>query len=104
MNAFETATRLLFLDPHLSLAAIYRAGAAPPDVPVRIIRRAPDRIASFGEGRLITDSVLIDVPVASVPTLMRGDTFDVGAARYEVRGDPVRDADRLIWSVEARAL
>jgi hypothetical protein len=33
-----------------------------------------------------------------------GDTIEMGASIYEVRSDPVRDADRLIWTAEAREL
>ena len=52
----------------------------------------------------MSDTILLDVPTASVPLLAVGDTIEMGASIYEVRSDPVRDADRLIWTAEAREL
>lgn len=104
MNAFAVATDLIFTDRHLAVDATWRAAGAGDGVPVRVIRRRPDRIASFGEGQFVTDSVLIDVRVSEVPVLAPGDTFEIGGEIFEVRGEPVRDAERLTWAAEARAL
>ena len=103
MNAFEVATNLIFADPHMALDALWRAGGEGEGVPVRVIRRAPDRIATFGDGRFVTDSVLIDVRISEAPGLARGDTFEIAGQIYEVASEPVRDADRLTWAAEARA-
>ncbi|KPQ06195.1 MAG: hypothetical protein HLUCCA12_12155 [Rhodobacteraceae bacterium HLUCCA12] len=104
MNAFAASTDILFTDPHLSQAAIYRAGGTGAEVPVRVVRRAPDRLASFGEGRFVTDSVLIDVRTSDIAELAEGDTFEIDGALYEVRGAPVRDGRHLTWAAEARQL
>ena len=104
MNAFEVAVEVIFGDPHLALDALWRAGGAGEGVEVRVIRRSPDRLANFGDGRFVTDTVFIDVRVSEVPALGRGDTFEIGGQIYEVRSDPVRDSDRLTWAAEARAL
>lgn len=101
---FAASVAAMFRDRHIAVDALWRAGGAGDGVPVRAIRRAPDRFASFGDGRFVTDSVLIDVRTEQVATLARGDTFEFGGAIYEVASDPVRDSERLIWSAEARAL
>lgn len=104
MNAFKVATDLLFLDRNIALDALWRPGGEGEGQPVRVIRRQPDRMANFGDGRFVTDTTLIDVRVSDAPTLAPGDTFEIGGDLYEVRGDPVRDADRLTWSADARVL
>ncbi|MGY6704720.1 head-tail joining protein [Roseinatronobacter sp.] len=104
MNAFAAADDILFTDPHLSMPALYRAGGTGDGVPVRVILRTPDRIANFGDGRFVTDSVLIDLRISEVAELARGDTFEVDGTLYEIRSEPVRDAARLIWAAEARVL
>ena len=80
------------------LAALAQAPSPGPS------RRAPDHVSAFNEGRFVLDTILLDVPTASVPRLTTGDTIEIGASIYEVRADPVRDADRLIWTAEAREL
>lgn len=104
MNAFAIATDILFTDPHLSLEAVYRPGGAGTGVPVRVIRRAPDRLANFGEGRFVTESVLIDLRIAEVPDLAEGDTLEIDGTLYEIRSKPLRDSERLVWAAEARGL
>ncbi len=104
MNAFAIATDILFTDPNLSLEALYRAGGAGAGMLVRVIRRAPDRMANFGEGRFVTESVLIDLRVSEVPDLAEGDTLEIDAVLYEIRSKPLRDSERLIWAAEARSL
>ena len=84
--------------------ALWRQGGIGPGAPVRVIRRAPDRLASFGEGRFVADAVLLDVRVSEVAQLQRGDTFEIDGTIHELRSDPVRDSQRLVWAAEARAL
>ncbi|MCA2992098.1 hypothetical protein [Gemmatimonas sp.] len=104
MTAFAAATSALFRDPNIALDALYRPGGIGIGVAIRVIRSAPDQVAAFGEGRFVTDTVLIAVCVADAPDLASGDTIEVNGLLFEVRGDPARDADRLVWSAEARAL
>lgn len=104
MNAFNAAIAAMFRDRNMAVDAVYRAGGSGAAIPVRVIRRAPDRIGNFGEGRFVTDAVLIDVRVSDVDPLERGDTFQIADEFFEVRSDPVRDAERLIWAAEVRVL
>jgi len=104
MSALASALGILFRDRNMSAQALYRAGGAGDGVAVRVVKRAPDRLGNFGEGRFVTDSVMIDVRLSEVPALEPGDTFEIAGQLYEVRGEPVRDSERLIWAAEARAL
>jgi hypothetical protein len=102
MSAFETAAAALFRDPNMGVDAIYRPGGIGGGVLVRVIRSAPDRLARFGDGSFVTDTVAIDVAIAEAPGLAEGDSFEIGGTHYILHGAPIRDADRLVWSAEAR--
>ncbi len=104
MTAFTAAAAALFRDPNIAVDALYRPGGIGLGVAIRVIRSAPDQVAAFGEGRFVTDTVLIAVCVADAPDLASGDTIEVNGVLFEVRADPIRDADRLVWSAQARAL
>lgn len=102
MTAFAAALNTLFADPNFGRDAVYRAGGSGPATPVRAILRAPDRITTFNQGRFVADTFLIDLRVSEVPNPEPGDTLAIGDVTYELRADPVRDADRLTWACEAR--
>lgn len=103
MTAFAHAITALFADPNMAADATWRAGGTGPAVPVRVIRRAPDRVEGFGAGRFVTDTTLLDLPLLVLPDLAEGDTVEVEGTRYTLRGAPVRDSLRLVWTAEARA-
>lgn len=102
MSAFATATAALFRDLNLAKDAVWRSGGAGAPVSVRVMLLRPDAVTGFGEGRFVTDSVMIDVECAALGTLAPGDTFEIGGAIYEVRGEPLRDPQRHVWKAEAR--
>lgn len=102
MTAFATALAALFRDRNIAVDALYRVGGSGPGVLVRVIRTAPDRIAAFGESRFVTDTMALDVWIADAPGLAAGDTFEIAGTLHEVRGAPVRDAERLVWAAEVR--
>lgn len=102
MSAFALAARALFRDRNMAVDALYKAGGEGEGVMVRVIKRAPDRIANFTEGRFVTDTILIDFLVSQVEHPAQGDTFSIGSELLELRSEPVRDSERLIWAAEAR--
>lgn len=104
MSVFDQAARTIFADTNIASGASFRAGGSGVSVPVRAIIRAPDQFANFGEGRFLSDTVLVDVQTADLPMLSAGDTIQIGLVVYEVRSDPLRDPQRLIWTAEVRAL
>lgn len=104
MSGFAAGVDALFRNPALGVDAIYRAGGAGDPVLARVIRRAPDRLVNFTEGRFVAETVILDVRVSQVPELARGDTLEIAGVVYEVRSEPVRDSERLIWSADAREI
>jgi len=102
MTAFTAAFSTLFADPNLGRDAVYRVGGADPDTPIRIIMRRPDAIGTFGETRIVAETVVIDVRVSEVAAPAEGDTFTIGGETFVVQGEPVRDAERLVWILETR--
>jgi hypothetical protein len=103
MTAFAAAIDALFADPNLAGDAVYRAGGAGPGIAVRVIVRRPDRIGDFGDTRIASETVTLDVRTAEIAE-PADDTLDVDGVTYVVQGTPVRDAERLIWTIEARPL
>ncbi len=104
MSAFAAAIDLLFEDQNMAVDALHRAGGEGSGTPVRVIRKAPDQLANFGDSRFVTDTLTIDLRVAEVPTLAQGDTIEIAGELFEVRSEPVRDRERLVWSTEGRTL
>jgi hypothetical protein len=102
MNAFAAAVDALFGDPNLARDAIWRAGGSGDGTPVRVVLRTPDQVASFGAGRFVTTGRMLDVRTAEVPVLGPGDTFEIGTEIFAVQGEPLRDAEGLIWSAEVK--
>jgi hypothetical protein len=102
MTAFAAAIDALFADPNLGFDAVYRVGGAESGMPVRVILRRPDRVGEFGETRIVAATLLIDVRVGELADPAEGDTLDIGGAVFVIQGEPFRDAERLVWTIEGR--
>ena len=103
-SAFATAIDVLFADPNLGVNAIYRAGGGEaPGTTVKAIVRQPDRIGTFGETRIATATTIVDIRTSEVAAPAEGDTIERNGTVYVVQGKPIRDAERLVWMIEARA-
>lgn len=102
MSVFAAAIDDLFADPNLTREAVWRAGGSGVPVTVRIVLRRPDRVSDFGETRIMTESTMFDVRVAEVPEPRSGDSLAVDGDTFIVQGEPLRDAERLIWTVGVR--
>ncbi len=104
MTAFDLATDSLFADQNLAVDALLRLSGSGPAQPIRVIRAMPDQFASFGEGRFVVDTVLLNIRLADALVLAAGDTVEIAGHIHEVQGTPTRDTNRLVWLAEARAL
>lgn len=102
MSAVAAAFDTLFADPNMAKDALFTPldGVA---VPVRIVVRRPDRVFDFGETRLHSETTVIDIRVADAPALASGDVFEIDGQNHVVQGEPLRDAERLIWTAELRS-
>jgi hypothetical protein len=101
-SAFAAAIDALFADPNLAAEALCRAGGADPGIPVRVIVRRPDRIGDFGETRIASETETFDVRTSEIAKPVEGDTLEIDGIRYVIQGEPLRDSERLIWTIEAR--
>ena len=99
MTAFAVALDALFADVNLGLDATwYPAGGAP--VPVRVIRKAPDEVTAFGSAQILSETTLVDVRVSEMANPKPGDGISIGVENFVIQGEPRRDRDRLIWTLE----
>lgn len=102
-SALAAALDTLFADPNIARDAIWRVAGAGSGVAIRAVVRRPEAISTFGDTRLVTPVALIDLRVSQAPTITAGDTIEIDGDILLVQGEPVRDAERLIWTVEGRS-
>jgi hypothetical protein len=104
LTAFDLATDSLFADQNLAVDALLRLGGSGPAQQIRVIRAMPEQFASFGEGRFVVDTVLLNIRLADAPVLAAGDTVEIAGQLHVIQGTPTRDTNRLAWRAEARLL
>ncbi|HDR27450.1 head-tail joining protein, partial [Rhodovulum sp.] len=75
-------------------------GGAP--VLVRAILRRPDDVTGFGEARLWSETTRVDLRIAEVPNPRPGDRIEIESEAFLIQGEPVRDRERLVWTVDLR--
>ena len=102
MSAFSATLDNLFGDPNIARPATYSAGAAGDAVPVRVIARRADAVTEFGGGRLWSETTRLDLRVAEVANPRPGDRIVIAGEALVVQGEPVRDRERLVWTLDVR--
>ena len=102
MDAFSAATDAVFEDPNVATDGLWREGGTGSPSPVRVVLRRPDTIGSFGEARFVAATALLEVRVAEVAAPAAGDSIEIEGEVLVIQGEPVRDASRLVWRLEAR--
>jgi hypothetical protein len=102
MSAFAAAVDALFADPNLTRVATYEPADGDP-FPVRVIARRADAITDFGEARLWSETTRFEVRVRDVATPRPGDLLVLDGEAFVVQGEPVRDHERLVWTLDVRA-
>jgi hypothetical protein len=100
MSAFATALNLLFADPNLAYEAWHR-DCEGRFTRIRIIPKRADTMSEFGLARLVSDSFQFDVRVCDLPYPKADEQILWGEDTYLIQGEPVRDRERLIWTVTA---
>ena len=71
-------------------------------VSLRVILRRPDAITDFGEARLWAETTRADLRGNEVPQPRPGDRVEIDGDGFVVQGEPVRDPERLVWTLELR--
>lgn len=101
MSVFAAAVGALFADGNIGRDAVYIADGGAP-VLVRLIARRADDVTEFGDARLWTETTRVDLQVAEVPNPRPGDRIEIDGDAFLIQGEPVRDRERLVWTVDLR--
>jgi hypothetical protein len=101
VTAFAAAVDALFADANLGSEASYEPADGDP-FPVRVIARRADAITDFGDARLWSETTRFDLRVRDVAAPRPDDRIVVDAATYIVQGEPIRDRERLVWTLDVR--
>ena len=101
MTAFAGLVDRLFADPSLGRDATWEPTDGEP-VPVRVIARRADAVTEFGGGRLWSETTRLDLRVAEVAEPGPGDRIVIAGEAFVVQGEPVRDRERLVWTLDVR--
>ena len=101
MTAFAGLVDRLFADPSLGRDATWEPAEGEP-VSIRVVARRADAITEFGGARLWSETTRLDVRVAGVPDPRPGDRIVLDGEAFVVQGEPVRDRERLVWTLEVR--
>ncbi|WP_296762052.1 hypothetical protein [Sediminimonas sp.] len=101
MSLFAVVIDTLFGDPNMGRDAVYTAAGGAP-VLVRVVARRADDTTGFGEARLWSETTRVDLRVAEVPTPRPGDRVEIDGEAFLIQGEPVRDRERLVWTIDMR--
>jgi hypothetical protein len=104
MTIFFTAINDIFADPNVARDAVWRPGGTGDGIPVRAIARCPDREVEFGDVAVHMATAVFEVRISEVPNPVEGDTIALGSETFVVQGEPVRDAERLVWTLDTRPM
>ena len=101
MSAFAAAVGALFADPNIGRDALYIADGGAPIV-VRVVARRADAISDFADARLWSETTRVDLRVVEVVNPRPGDRIEIDGEAFLIQGEPVRDRERLVWTVDLR--
>jgi hypothetical protein len=99
MSAFAEALGVLFADANLSLE-IWHRDSEGQFTRARGILRRPDELTEFGSARLLSETTRIDVRVADIPDPRPQEQILIGEETFLIQGEPRRDRERLVWTLE----
>ncbi len=103
MTIFAAAMDRIYANPSMAAAAVWISATTSEKRPIRIIARAPDRITEFGAGRFVSDTMMVEVRVSDLQEPRPSDLIVIGADSFTIQGEPVRDRERLIWTLDLRS-
>ena len=101
MTAFAAAVDALFADPNIGEDAVYTSDGGAP-VLVRAVARRADVVSDFGDARLWSETTRLDLRVAEVPNPRPGDRIEIDGEAFLIQGEPARDRERLVWTMDVR--
>jgi hypothetical protein len=95
-NAFSGAIDDLFADPNMAVTVTYQGCS------IRALVRRPDRDVQFGDITIHAATSVFEIRVSEVESPAEGDTIVLDGETFIVQGNPTRDAERLVWSIDTR--
>ena len=101
MSIFAVAVDALFADPNLAREAMYEPADGEP-IPVRVIARRADAVTDFGDARLWSETTRFDLRVSEVAAPRPSNRLILDGETFVIQGEPVRDRERLIWTIDTR--
>jgi hypothetical protein len=101
MDAVAFALDALFADGNIARDAVYTPEGGTPEL-IRVVTRRADDIASFGDARIWSETTRIDLRVAEVANPRPGDRIEIDGDAFLIQGEPVRDRERLVWTLDLR--
>jgi len=101
MDAVALALDALFADGNVAREAVYTPEGGTPAL-VRVVTRRADEMTGFGDARLWSETTRVDLRVAEVPQPRPGDRIEIDGEAFLIQGEPVRDRERLVWTVDLR--
>jgi hypothetical protein len=101
MTGFAGLVDRLFADPNLGRDATYQPAERDP-FPVRVIGRRADAVTDFGDARLWSETTRFDLRVSEVANPRPGDRLVLDGEAFVIQGEPVRDRERLVWTIDVR--
>ena len=101
MSAFSAALDALFADDNIAREAVYTPEGGPT-VSIRVVIRRADDVSSFGDARIWSETTRVDLRVAEVSAPRPGDRIEIDGDAFLIQGEPVRDRERLVWTVDLR--
>jgi hypothetical protein len=99
MTAFQEMIDALFADSAMARTVTYTPVAGLPQT-MRAVIKSPDRIVDVRDIAIHTPTLVVDVRVSDIATPQEGDTLAIGTLLYAVQGEPVRDAENLVWTLD----
>jgi hypothetical protein len=100
-DALSAALDAIFADGNIARDAVCIAHGGAP-VLVRVVARRADAVTDFREARLWSETTRIDLRVAEVPSPRPGDRVETCGDAFLIQGEPVRDRERLVWTIDLR--
>lgn len=100
-NIFASAIAALFADGNIARDAIYITDGGSPAL-VRVVMRRADDVTNFGAAQLWSETTRIDVRAAEVSNPRPGERVEINGEAFLIQGEPIRDRERLVWTVDLR--
>ncbi|OSM07597.1 head-tail joining protein [Magnetofaba australis] len=99
MSIFNLSVDAVF--DAFGVAATYTPANGDPATTITVLAKRPDEVVGFGETRIAAEISLFEIRASDVASPEAGDVITLNGINYTVQGTPMRDVERLTWTLEA---